>query len=222
MRMCISIRAGSCCSAWPTDSNHVPPTAAVMNLGMTEVEGGGAHGVSRACRANAILIRLARCIAAGKRPFPTRHWIVAYAARWTMAKPTAQLEFKVNQTRPTTPKTGEVVWEGRVIHKGRPLAMSEVTLKENAGKLFPFGTETSVRRQDSLTAQRLVRHQFLVLPDGLRRRARRQLFQWFEVQPRRRRRTASHLERSGQGSRRRRARPHAGLRQGRLFHSNDK
>jgi uncharacterized protein (TIGR00369 family) len=51
-------------------------------------------------------------------------------------------EFKVNLTRPITPKTGEVVCEGWVIHKGRTLAVSEATLKDRDGKLLAFGTET--------------------------------------------------------------------------------
>nr|WP_258118239.1 PaaI family thioesterase [Mesorhizobium onobrychidis] len=51
-------------------------------------------------------------------------------------------EFKVNLTRPITPKTGEVVCEGRVVHKGRTLAVSEATLKDANGKLLAFGTET--------------------------------------------------------------------------------
>ena len=52
-------------------------------------------------------------------------------------------EFKVNLMRPITPKTGEVVCEGRVLHRGRTLAVSEATLKDAAGKLLAFGTETS-------------------------------------------------------------------------------
>lgn len=51
-------------------------------------------------------------------------------------------EFKVNLTRPITPRTGEVVCEGKVIHKGRTLAVSEATLKDANGKLLAFGTET--------------------------------------------------------------------------------
>jgi hypothetical protein len=39
-------------------------------------------------------------------------------------------------------KTGEVVCEGRVVHKGRTLAVSEATLKDANGKLLAFGTET--------------------------------------------------------------------------------
>lgn len=51
-------------------------------------------------------------------------------------------EFKVNLIRPITPKTGEVVCEGKVVHRGRTLAVSEATLKDAAGKLLAFGTET--------------------------------------------------------------------------------
>jgi uncharacterized protein (TIGR00369 family) len=51
-------------------------------------------------------------------------------------------EFKVNLIRPITPRTGEVVCEGRVVHKGRTLAVSEATLKDRDGKLLAFGTET--------------------------------------------------------------------------------
>jgi uncharacterized protein (TIGR00369 family) len=51
-------------------------------------------------------------------------------------------EFKVNLIRPITPKTGEVVCEGRVVNKGRTLAVSEATLKDRDGKLLAFGTET--------------------------------------------------------------------------------
>ena len=40
------------------------------------------------------------------------------------------VEFKVNLIRPITPKTGEVVCEGRVVHRGKTLAVSEATLKE--------------------------------------------------------------------------------------------
>ena len=51
-------------------------------------------------------------------------------------------EFKVNLIRPITPRTGEVVCEGRVVHRGRTLAVSEATLKDDSGKLLAFGTET--------------------------------------------------------------------------------
>jgi uncharacterized protein (TIGR00369 family) len=51
-------------------------------------------------------------------------------------------EFKVNFIRPVTPRTGEVTCEGRVLHRGRTLAVSEATLKNADGKLLAFGTET--------------------------------------------------------------------------------
>ncbi|MCR5859058.1 PaaI family thioesterase [Mesorhizobium sp. J428] len=52
------------------------------------------------------------------------------------------VEFKVNLTRPITSRTGEVVCEGRVVSKGRTIAVSEATLKDKDGKLLAFGTET--------------------------------------------------------------------------------
>jgi uncharacterized protein (TIGR00369 family) len=52
------------------------------------------------------------------------------------------VEFKVNLTRPITPKTGEVVCEGRVVHRGKTLAVSEATLRDANGKLLALGTET--------------------------------------------------------------------------------
>jgi len=54
----------------------------------------------------------------------------------------ATVEFKVNLTRPITPRTGEVVCEGWVVHRGRTLAVSEATLKDGNGKLLAMGTET--------------------------------------------------------------------------------
>ena len=52
------------------------------------------------------------------------------------------VEFKVNLTRPITPKTGEVICEGRVVHRGKTLAVSEATLRDANGKLLALGTET--------------------------------------------------------------------------------
>lgn len=64
------------------------------------------------------------------------------------------VEFKVNLTRPITPRTGEVVCEGWVIHKGRTLAVSEATLKDGNGKLLAFGTETcSIFAADKLAGR---------------------------------------------------------------------
>ena len=39
-------------------------------------------------------------------------------------------------------ETGEVVCEGRIVNRGRTLAVSEATLKDRDGKLLAFGTET--------------------------------------------------------------------------------
>lgn len=52
------------------------------------------------------------------------------------------VEFKVNLLRPIVPETGEVVCEGRVVHRGRNLAVSEATLRGPDGKVLAFGTET--------------------------------------------------------------------------------
>ncbi|MEX0344555.1 MAG: PaaI family thioesterase [Rhizobiaceae bacterium] len=54
----------------------------------------------------------------------------------------ATAEFKVNLIRPITVKTGEVVCEGKVVHRGRTMAVSEATLKDANGKLLAIGTET--------------------------------------------------------------------------------
>lgn len=51
-------------------------------------------------------------------------------------------EMKINYTRPITPKTGIVTCEGKVVHKGRTLAVSEARLIDADGKLLAFGTET--------------------------------------------------------------------------------
>lgn len=54
----------------------------------------------------------------------------------------ATAEFKVNLVRPIMPDTGEVTCEGRVVHRGRTMAVSEATLKDANGKLLAIGTET--------------------------------------------------------------------------------
>lgn len=51
-------------------------------------------------------------------------------------------EMKINYTRPITPKTGLVTCEGKVVHKGRTLAVSEARLTDGNGKLLAFATET--------------------------------------------------------------------------------
>ncbi|MCO5157000.1 MAG: PaaI family thioesterase [Aquamicrobium sp.] len=51
-------------------------------------------------------------------------------------------EMKINYTRPITPQTGIVTCEGKVVHKGRTLAVSEARLTDGQGRLLAFGTET--------------------------------------------------------------------------------
>ena len=51
-------------------------------------------------------------------------------------------EMKINYTRPITPQTGIVSCEGKVVHKGRTLAVSEARLVDEKGCLLAFGTET--------------------------------------------------------------------------------
>lgn len=51
-------------------------------------------------------------------------------------------EMKINYTRPITPQTGIVACEGKVVHKGRTLAVSEARLTDANGRLLAFGTET--------------------------------------------------------------------------------
>ena len=51
-------------------------------------------------------------------------------------------EMKINYTRPITPETGIVTCEGKVVHKGRTLAVSEARLTDGRGRLLAFGTET--------------------------------------------------------------------------------
>ena len=52
------------------------------------------------------------------------------------------VEFKVNLVRPVLPGMGELACEGRVVHRGRNLAVSEATLKGPDGRTLAFGTET--------------------------------------------------------------------------------
>lgn len=52
------------------------------------------------------------------------------------------VEFKLNLTRPILPDRGELVCEGRVLHRGKTIATSEAFLRDSAGKLLAHGTET--------------------------------------------------------------------------------
>ncbi|CAN7297013.1 PaaI family thioesterase [Aminobacter sp. LjRoot7] len=117
-----------------------PPIAAVINFGLTEVEAGRA--VFRGLPGDRHLNPLGSVH--GGWAATLLDSALGCAVHSTLDKGEAYttVEFKVNLTRPITPKTGEVVCEGRVIHKGRTLAVSEATLKDKDGKLLAFGTET--------------------------------------------------------------------------------
>lgn len=53
------------------------------------------------------------------------------------------VEMKVSFLRPIHPgKTGRLTCEGRIINRGRTLALSEATLVDEDGKLYAHGTET--------------------------------------------------------------------------------
>ncbi|MEA2406183.1 MAG: hypothetical protein QOE69_302 [Thermoleophilaceae bacterium] len=53
------------------------------------------------------------------------------------------LETKFNLVRPILPDTGEVLAEGRVVHRGRRVATAEGTVKRASdGKLLAHGTST--------------------------------------------------------------------------------
>jgi uncharacterized protein (TIGR00369 family) len=52
------------------------------------------------------------------------------------------LEMKLNYVRPILPDAGEVVCEGRVVHRGTTIATSEGRLLDGRGKLLAHGTET--------------------------------------------------------------------------------
>lgn len=117
-----------------------PPIGAQLNYGLTEVsEGravfrglpgerhlnplGGVHGGWAATILDSALACAVQTLLAPGEAYTT-------------------VEFKVNLMRPITPKTGKVVCEGRVIQKGRTLAVSEASLKDRDGKILAFGTET--------------------------------------------------------------------------------
>jgi uncharacterized protein (TIGR00369 family) len=117
-----------------------PPMAALMNFALSEVSEGNAvfHGMPGERHLN---------------PLGGVHggWAATLldsalgcAIQTTLEKGEAYatVEFKVNLVRPITPKTGEVVCEGRVVHRGKTLAVSEATLKDMNGKLLALGTET--------------------------------------------------------------------------------
>ncbi len=52
------------------------------------------------------------------------------------------VEFKLNLTRPILPGMGDLVCEGKVVHRGKTIATSEAYLRDAGGKLLAHGTET--------------------------------------------------------------------------------
>ena len=52
------------------------------------------------------------------------------------------LEYRVHLVRAVLPTSGELVCEGRVVHRGGQVATSEGYLRDTSGKLFAHGTET--------------------------------------------------------------------------------
>jgi uncharacterized protein (TIGR00369 family) len=123
------------------DGDYPAPSIAVgMNFGLVEVAEGRAvfkgmpnanhlnplGGVHGGWAATILDSALGCCV----------HTTMAKGEAYTTA------EFKVNLIRPITPRTGIVTCEGKVIHRGRTLAVSEATLKDAEGRLLAFGTET--------------------------------------------------------------------------------
>jgi uncharacterized protein (TIGR00369 family) len=117
-----------------------PPMAATLNFALTEV--GEGRAVFRGLPGERHL-----------NPLGSVHggWAAAVldsalgcAVHTTVGKGEAYTtaEFKVNLTRPIMPGIGEVVCEGRVVHRGRTLAVAEARLMDSNGRLLAFGTET--------------------------------------------------------------------------------
>ena len=52
------------------------------------------------------------------------------------------LELKVHLVRAVLPSTGEVLCEGRIVHRGATVATSEGFLRDRDGRLLAHGTET--------------------------------------------------------------------------------
>lgn len=117
-----------------------PPIAGLLNFTLTEVEEGRA--VFRGLPGERHLNPLGSVHGGWAATLLDSALGCAVHSTLAMGEAYTTAEFKVNLTRPITPATGEVVCEGRVIHKGRTLAVSEATLKDGSGKLLAFGTET--------------------------------------------------------------------------------
>jgi uncharacterized protein (TIGR00369 family) len=117
-----------------------PPIAGLLNFALTEAEPGRAmfRGLPSARHLNPL------GGVHGGWTATIMDSALACAVQTTLAagEGYTTAEFKVNFVRPVTPSTGEVVCEGKVVHRGRTLAVSEARLSDAAGKLLAFGTET--------------------------------------------------------------------------------
>lgn len=117
-----------------------PPMAGLLNFTLTDVEEGRA--VFRGMPSERHLNPLGSVHGGWAATILDSALGCAVQTTLAIGEAYATVEFKVNLTRPIMPTTGEVVCEGRVVHRGRTLAVSEATLKDGSGKLLALGTET--------------------------------------------------------------------------------
>ncbi len=117
-----------------------PPIAATMNFTLVEVEPGRA--VFRGLPGTSHLNPLGTVHGGWAATIMDSALGCAVHTMLDKGEGYATVEFKVNLTRPITPNTGIVTCEGRIIQKGKTLAVSEASLKDKDGKLLAFGTET--------------------------------------------------------------------------------
>jgi uncharacterized protein (TIGR00369 family) len=117
-----------------------PPISALLNFALTEVSEG--HAVFRGLPGERHLNPLGGVHGGWAATIMDSALACSVQTLLEKGEAYTTAEFKINLIRPITPRTGEVVCEGRVVHKGRTLAVSEATLKDRDGKLLAFGTET--------------------------------------------------------------------------------
>lgn len=117
-----------------------PPMAALMNFMLTEVSEGRA--VFRAMPGEHHLNPLGGVHGGWAAAILDSALGCAVQTLLKKGEAYSTAEFKVNFTRPITPRTGEVICEAKMIHKGRTLALSEAQLKDANGKLLAFATAT--------------------------------------------------------------------------------
>lgn len=128
-----------------------PPISFQLSFDLTEVSKDAR--CSAACRTSAISIRWVGAWRLGRDAAGFRALAAGCKRCSTRARPIRRRSSGEPDTADHA-KTGEVVCEGRVVHKGRTLAVSEATLKDANGKLLAFGTETcSIFPADNLAAR---------------------------------------------------------------------